>query len=117
DEDVEPPEAVADRGEESPHALRIADVHGEPGRRPADLGRDPLRRRSVQVGQRDPGALGGEPAGDRLADAPGGTGDDRHLALQTSYATAPWSIAYDSSSSDGMSVTVAAWHQGLRTQM
>jgi hypothetical protein len=58
------------------------DAHG-PALRPAELYRSCVGAALVEIGDGDPGTLAHEGAGDLLADAAGGTGDDGDTVLET----------------------------------
>src|SRR5947208_3044643 len=75
DEDVDPAEALMDLAGDPLHLVEPAEVAGHDeglgaGLLPRDLPRRRLQGRLIARAQRDAGALGGEPTGDRAADAP-----------------------------------------------
>ena len=85
-EDVEAPEATHDRVHDPLPVLTAGHVQLEEHRRPTgvdNVGGGPLSQVDQHVGQSDTGALGGEEPGDRGADAPGRTGHERCLTLQS----------------------------------
>jgi hypothetical protein len=96
--DVEAAEPVDCLAHHSLDVVAADHVHSERERLAAgrgDLGRHPRRLRLVQVGDRDAGALMGQPEGDRPPDAAAGAGDDRDLAAQL-VARHQWPEAFGS---------------------
>ena len=73
DDQVDPAEGEHGRAERRGHRVLVGHVGGDRRRHvgAADLGGGGLRLLQVEVGDDDAGALGGEPVGDRLADARG----------------------------------------------
>ena len=86
DQDVDPAERRQRGADQRAHAVRIRDVrragHHATARR-AELRRGVLQARVVARADRHRGAFGDEHLRDRLADAGGGAGDDRHLVTQS----------------------------------
>jgi hypothetical protein len=81
--DVEPAEALQRERHRGPHLGRVGDVgHRRGGAIGADLVDERRHSRLVEVGDHDPGALGGEQPRGRGADAAATARDQRHLVLQ-----------------------------------